>query len=170
MSELVNEIILRPRFDIRLYTDPEILKSAFDIKPKGPFLLKRIDEHIYISFNKKETTFWSPQLHLEISSFSPGKSTIHGVFGPNPSLWTFFMFLHFGVATLFLTLGVFAYSKYSLGHQITPWLVAMGFLVLLWFTLYAFGRLGKAKGQPQMQQLKSYADELFIKIQKQYGS
>lgn len=169
MSELVNEIILRPRFDIRLYTNPEILKKAFDIKPEEPFLIKRIDEHIYIRFNKASTNFWSPQLHLEISSFSAGKSTIHGVFGPNPSLWTFFMFLHFGVATMFLILGVFAYSKHSLGHNIAPWVIAMAFLVVIWFALYAFGRLGKAKGKPQMQQLKKYADELFIEIQKKHG-
>lgn len=170
MSELVNEIILRPRFEIRLYSSPDIIQQAFDVTPKPPFLLKRIDEHIYIRFNKAETTFWSPQLHLEISSFSEGKSTIHGVFGPNPALWTFFMFLHFGVATLFLILGVFAYSKHSLGHEVTPWLLGMGFLVMVWFALYAFGRLGKSKGKPQMQQLRKYADELFIAIQQKYGT
>lgn len=169
MSDLVNEIVLRPRFDIRLHTDPEVLKTAFDVPPKDPFQLKRIDEHIYIRFKREATHFWSPQLHLEISSFSPGKSTIHGVFGPNPTLWTFFMFLHFGVATLFIILGIFAYSKYSLGHDIVLWLVGMGFLVLIWFVLYAFGRLGKEKGKPQMQQLRHYADELFIGIQKKHG-
>ncbi len=169
MSDLVNEIVLRPRFDIRLYTDPEILKTAFDIQAKDPFLLKRIDEHIYIRFKKEATNFWSPQLHLEISSFSKGKSTIHGVFGPNPTLWTFFMFLHFGVATSFVILGIFAYSKHSLGHNTTPWLIGMGFLVFIWFAFYAFGRLGKAKGKPQMEQLRRYADELFIAIQKEHG-
>jgi len=80
------------------------------------------------------------------------------------------MFLHFGVATLFLILGVFAYSKHSLGHDVTPWLIGMGFLVILWFTLYAFGQLGKSKGKPQMQQLRKYADELFIEIQKKHKS
>jgi len=169
MSELVNEIVLRPRFDIRLFTEPEVLQKAFDVEPKDPFLLKRIDEHIYIRFKKKYTNFWTPQLHLEISSFSPGKSTVHGVFGPNPTLWTFFMFLHFGVATLFIIMGIFAYSKHSLGHDITIWLVAMGFLVVIWFALYAFGRLGKAKGKPQMQQLRLYADELFIEMQRKHG-
>lgn len=169
MSELVNTIVLRPRFEIRLYTNPEVLKSAFDIEPKHPFLLKRLDEHIYLRFKKEETSFWSPQLHLEISSFSEGKSTIHGVFGPNPALWTFFMFLHFGVATVFLILGVLAYSKYALGHNITLWLVGMGFLTVLWFCLYAFGRMGKAKGKPQMEELRRYADELFIAIQKKHG-
>ncbi len=168
MSDLVNKIILRPRFDIRLHTTPDILQSAFDIEARHPFLLKRIDEHIYIRFKKEATTFWSPQLHLEISSFEKGKSNVHGVFGPNPTLWTFFMFLHFGVATLFIILGIFAYSKHSLGHNITPWLLGMFFLVVVWFALYAFGRIGKAKGKPQMQQLKKYADELFIAIQKKH--
>ena len=79
------------------------------------------------------------------------------------------MFLHFGVATLFIILGVFAYSKNSLGHDITLWLVGMGFLVLIWFGLYAFGRLGKQKGKPQMEALRKYADELFISMQKKHG-
>lgn len=169
MSDFANDIILRPRFDIRLFAEPDVLKSAFDISPEHPFLLKRIDEHVYIRFKNSETTFWSPQLHLEISSFEKGKSNIHGVFGPNPSLWTFFMFLHFGVATLFIILGIFAYSKKSLGHDITGWLVGMGLLIMAWFALYAFGRMGKAKGKPQMQQLKKYANELFIEIQKKHG-
>ena len=169
MSDLVNEIVLRPRFEIRLFAEPELVQQAFDIEAKNPFMLKRIDEHIYIKFKKAHTTFWSPQLHLEICSFSKGKSTVYGVFGPNPALWTFFMFLHFGVATLFIILGIFAYSKYSLGHDITFWLLGMGLLVLLWFILYAFGRLGKRNGKPQMEQLRRYADELFIQIQQQYG-
>lgn len=170
MSELVNEIVLRPRFDIRLYTEPDVLQKAFDVTADDPFLLKRIDEHIYIRFKKKHTNFWTPQLHLEISSFSKGKSTIHGVFGPNPTLWTFFMFLHFGVATVFIILGIFAYSKHSLGHNVGLLLGIMGSLVLIWFALYAFGRLGKAKGKPQMEQLRRYADKLFVEIQKKYGS
>lgn len=169
MSDLANEIILRPRFEIKLFANPEVLKKAFDVKPKHPFLLKRVDEHVYIRFKKEKTNFWSPQLHLEISSFSEGKSSINGIFGPNPTLWTFFMFLHFGVATLFLILGVFAYSKYSLGHDITLWIVGMLFLVLLWLSFYAFGRMGKAKGKPQMEELRRYADELFIVIQKKHG-
>ena len=167
MSDLINEIILRPRFDIEMQTEAESLKSAFDVTPNSPFLLKRIDEHIYIRFEKEKTNFWSPQLHLEISSFEPGKSTIHGVFGPNPTLWTFFMFLHFGIATLFVILGIFAYSKHSLGHDIGLWIGGMLFLVILWIVLYLFGRMGKAKGKPQMEQLRRYADSLLVQIQKQ---
>lgn len=166
MSDLTNEIVLRPRFKITLQTNIEQLQEAFDQSPKGKFSIKRLDEHVYIRFKKAETDFWSPQLHIELTSFEKGVSTLHGVFGPNPTLWTFFMFLHFGVGTLFVILGIFAYSKYSLGNDITFWLVGMVFLVIIWFALYAFGRMGKAKGRPQMNQLKAFLDELLANFQQ----
>ena len=142
------------------------VQQEFDIESASPFLIKRIDEHVYLRFTKKHSTFWTTSTHLEISSFEKGKSTIHGVFGPSPTLWTFFMFIHFVIGTLFLILGALAYSKYSLNQPITPLLIGMACLVLLWIGLYVFGRLGKAKGKPQMQQLRQYADTLFIQIQK----
>ncbi|SNY94005.1 GTP-binding protein [Flagellimonas pacifica] len=166
MSDLPNEIVLRPRFELSLNTELEGLKQAFDHCSKEPFMVKRLDEHIYIRFKKKDTTFWTPQLHLELTSFEKGVSKIHGVFGPNPTLWTFFMFLHFGVGTLFLILGVFAYSNYSLGKDIKLWVAGMVFLVVIWFALYAFGRMGRAKGKPQMNQLKAYLKELILDFQK----
>ncbi len=166
MSDLANEIVLRPRFEVSLRADIEALKSVFDQSQQDKFLIKRLDEHIYIRFKKMDTSFWSPQLHLELTSFEKGVSKIHGVFGPNPTLWTFFMFLHFGVGTLFIILGVFAYSNYSLGHDITFWMVGMVFLTLIWFALYAFGRMGRSKGQPQMNQLKNYLRELIQDYQK----
>ncbi len=166
MSDFANEIVLRPRFEVSLKEDIEKLKLLFDKSAKEPFLIKRLDEHIYIRFKKSATTFWTPQLHLELTSFEDGISKIHGVFGPNPTLWSFFMFLHFGVGTLFVILAVFAYSNYSLGHDSTFWAVGMVFLILIWFSLYAFGRLGKSKGKPQMEQLKGYMRDLISTLKK----
>ncbi|WP_420320337.1 GTP-binding protein [Flagellimonas sp.] len=166
MSDLPNEIVLRPRFELSLNTELEHLKSIFDGVTKDPFQVKRLDEHIYIRFKKSETNFWTPQLHLELTSFEKGVSKIHGVFGPNPTLWTFFMFLHFGVGTLFLILAAFAYSNYSLGKDIKLWIAGMVFLIVIWFALYAFGRMGRAKGKPQMNQLKDYLKELISDFQK----
>lgn len=156
MSDLTNEIVLRPRFHVSLKTDMDHLKQVFDDLKGNGFMVHRLDEHIYIKFKKADTTFWTPQLHLELSSYEEGVSNIRGVFGPNPTLWTFFMFLHFGVGTLFIILGIFAYSNHSLGKDITFMVVGMFFLFVLWFALYAFGRLGKSKGEGQMNQLKQF--------------
>ncbi len=166
MSDFTNEIVLRPRFQIALKSNLEDLQQVFDTVQTDRFVVKRLDEHVYIRFKKSEITFWSHQLHLELFSFEKGVSKIHGVFGPNPTLWTFFMFLHFGVGTFFVILGIFAYSNYSLGHDITFWLVGMFFLVLIWFALYAFGRLGKSKGKPQMDQLKEFMKGLIANLQQ----
>ncbi len=166
MSDLSNEIVLRPRFEISLATEIEKLEEVFDKQTEKTFSIKRIDEHIYIRFHKEETTFWSPQLHLELTSFEQGVTKIHGLFGPNPTLWTFFMFLHFGIGTLFIVLGVFAYSKNSLGHDITLWIVGMVFLTILWFTLYAIGRLGKSKGNFQMKALKAYLNRIITDFKR----
>lgn len=166
MSDLTNDIVLRPRFRVSLKANLEQLESIFDKASTNPFLIKRLDEHIFVKFKKTETTFWTPQLHLELSSFEEGVSNIRGVFGPNPTLWTFFMFLHFGVGTIFIIMGIFAYSNHSLGKDITFWLVGMFFLVVIWFSLYAFGRLGKAKGKPQMEQLKQFVRDTIAPFER----
>ena len=166
MSELTNEIVLRPRFRVSLHAELEQLEKVFDGIQENSFDIKRLDEHIFVKFKKPETTFWTPQLHLELSSFEEGVSNIRGVFGPNPTLWTFFMFLHFGVGTIFIILGIFAYSNYSLGKDITFFMVGMFFLVLLWFALYAFGRLGRAKGKGQMEQLKQFVRDTIAPFER----
>ncbi len=119
-------------------------------------MVKRLDDHIFIKFNQKEAHFWSPQLHLEINELEDGNSRLFGLFGPNPTLWTFFMFLHFGVATFFIIFGIWAYSSAALDRPYGIQVGAMVFMVVLWFILYAFGRAGKRKGKPQMRQLFSY--------------
>ncbi len=153
MKTLPNDIVLRPRFQLELADPKEEVLSAFEKSERKPFLIKRLDEHIFIKFNKKNNQFWSPQLHLEIDSIDDGNCRLYGIFGPNPALWTFFMFLHFGVATLFIILGIWAYSSASLDKPYGIQLGGMVFLVLIWFVLYVFGRMGKKKGRPQMEEL-----------------
>ncbi|WP_298503668.1 GTP-binding protein [uncultured Maribacter sp.] len=155
-----NDIALRPRFQLDINKPKQQLLAAFDIKTKPPFLINKIDDHIFIKFNKEKIHFWSPQLHLEITKKSPNTSKIYGLFGPNPTLWTFFMFLHFGVAILFVTLSVWAYSSASLNKPYYLQLGLMVAMIILWFTLYAFGRIGRKKGKPQMHMLNEFINTI----------
>lgn len=156
MSILPNEIVLRPRFQLQLPQSKELVLDAFENINHPPFVVKRLDDHVFIKFNKEKVHFWSPQLHLEINTTEEGGSRLYGLFGPNPTLWTFFMFLHFGVATIFTGLGIWAYSSASLDRPIGLQIGLMVFMVLLWFVLYAFGRTGRSKGKPQMQELHNF--------------
>jgi hypothetical protein len=73
--------------------------------------------------------------------------------GPTLRYGHFFMFLHFSVASLFIGLAIWAYSKHSLGQPITAYVIGMVLMVLFWIGFYIFGRIGKEKGKPQMKEL-----------------
>jgi hypothetical protein len=155
MKTLPNEIVLRPRFELKLTQKKELALKAFENVDQPPFLIKKLDDHVFIRFNQSQIHFWSPQLQLEINEENNG-SIVYGLFGPNPTLWTFFMFLHFGVATIFVILGVWAYSSAALKKPYGLQIGLMIFLVLLWFALYTFGRYGRKKGKPQMKALYDF--------------
>ncbi len=161
MKPLPNDIVLRPRFQLELTKAKEEALEAMEKAVNNEYLVKRIDDHVFIKFPKKTIHFWSPQLHLEINDSGEEHCKVYGLFGPNPTLWTFFMFLHFGVATFFTILGIWAYSSASLGKPYGLQVGAMIFMVIIWFTLYAFGRAGRRKGKPQMRELFQFMREVF---------
>lgn len=156
MKTITNELALRPRFQLRLDKSKEEVLRSFENVQNTPFIASRIDDHVFLRFNRKESHLWTPQLHLEFVEESDLSCTIHGLFGPNPTLWTMFMFLHFGVATLFIGMGAWAYSNLSLHKPIGLQLAMMVLLIVLWFVLYFVGRAGKRKGRPQMEALDTF--------------
>jgi len=162
MQILPNDIVLRPRFQLKLTGKKEPLLEAFEKAEKSPILVKRMDDHLFIKFEKKETNFWTPQLQLEINEVDDKNSKLYGLYGPNPTLWTFFMFLHFGVAIVFIALGIWGYVNASLdkGYMLQVWLMVL--LGFTWIGLYIFGRMGKSKGKPQMEILHKFMLETLV--------
>jgi hypothetical protein len=162
---LSNEIVLRPRFKIALDRTNESALQAFE-QLKGSqtaFVVSRIDDHVFIRIPKAQQHFWSPQLHLEIIETGTNTSELYGLFGPNPAVWTLFMFLHFMVGVAFIAMGIWAYSNYSLDSPFVVQLVVMFLLLLGWVVLYFAGRLGKKAGKKEMlQQYQFMKDTLGI--------
>lgn len=160
MKPIANDIVLRPRFQLELSDPKDKILENFEKSEKVSLLVNRLDEHIFIKFDKKNNHFWSPQLHLEIVEIDQNNSKLYGVFGPNPNLWTFFMFLHFAVAAIFIVLCIWAYSSAALEKPYGLQLGLMGFMAIIWFVLYFFGRAGKHKGKPQMEELHLFMIEV----------
>ena len=158
---LTNNIILRPRFQIELtQNNEEILKIFEETKTsQKEFIVSRIDDNVYIKIPKREQHFWSPQLHLEIMEIEKDKCTVFGLFGPNPTVWTLFMFLHFIVAGLFLSFGIWAYSNWSLDNDFAIQLFIALMMIVVWFALYFGGRIGKATGKRQMHLLNNFMNK-----------
>lgn len=159
--QLPNEIVLRPRFKKQLQQPQSQVLNTFEATKatQSDFVVTRIDDHVFIRFPKHQQHFWSPQLHLEIIPVTDTESELFGLFGPAPTVWTLFMFLHFLVATLFLGFGVWAYSNYSLDTPFTVQVVVMILLVVIWFALYFAGKMGKAAGKKEMYTLYIFMDK-----------
>lgn len=156
-----NEIVLRPRFQLQLLVDKTTILKAFkeQSQQQNEFIVKQVGDHVFIKQPKNKEHFWSPQLHLEINEIDNSSCKVYGLFGPNPSIWLFFMFLHFAVAVAFICFSVWMYTSWSLNKPYTlPLLLALA-MVAVWFLLYFSGRMGKAKGKNEMQKLYYFMTE-----------
>lgn len=159
--QLAKEIQLRPRFKISLNRSAPSVLNSFNSPPiiSNPFIVTIVDDHIFIKIPKDKQHFWSPQLHLEIIPFEESSCDLFGLFGPSPNVWTLFMFVHFLVATLFIGMGVWAYSNYSLDNPMHIQLVVMFLLVIVWIALYVIGKIGKLAGEKEMNKMYEFMNE-----------
>lgn len=156
--KLSNDIVLRPRFEMEADASIEEVIEKFSLAKSNTegFKLACVDSHVFIRLPKTEQNFWAPQLHLEFFEIPESRTLIKGFFGPNPTIWTMFMFFHVAIGMLFLIDLIWLYSNINLknpyGLQIG---IALG-LVLIWIALYAGGTVGKTKGKPGMQSLYGF--------------
>lgn len=169
MNTTNNEIFLRPRFSIDFDKDSNELIDTFKSNLASgdcKYCSRIIDGHVIIDIPLQESHFWSPQLHIEIEETSEGKSVVKGLFGPKPQVWTLFMFVHFGVATAFLSFLVVAYSNWALKESYFFSGLMLIVLPVFWIGLYFLGRLGKATGKEQMSELKAFMQKTLQKIER----
>ncbi|SRX74692.1 GTP-binding protein [Aequorivita antarctica] len=158
---LPNEIVLRPRFQMELDKSCNQVTALFAKvkKDQVKYIVSCVDDHIFIKLPNNQQHFWSPHLHLEISKISENKCALHGFFGPNPTVWTMFMFLHVAVGILFMVDLTWLYSNYTMGNAIALQISIAVVLVILWILLYIAGRIGKKKGKPGMRELYDFMME-----------
>ena len=93
-----NELRLRLRFYKGVMINTTVLSQKFaDFAKSNPtdYAVKTRGTHIWISINGDKKSYYSPHLHLELEAKNENETHIRGLFGPDPTLWTFFMFLHF---------------------------------------------------------------------------
>ncbi|MFV0565628.1 MAG: GTP-binding protein [Flavobacteriaceae bacterium] len=160
-----NNVVLRPRFTFEVrHNHEDVLQLFQKAKTKqSDFIISQVGDHVFIKFPKHKQHFWSPQLHLEINAINENTSEIHGLFGPNPTVWTFFMFLHFIVAGLFIGFGIWAYSNWRLNTSYTMQLWVVAFMLVLWFVLYFAGSIGKVSSKDDMLALKAFMDSILTR-------
>ncbi len=149
-------IVLRPRFKFELNQDYETALKAFDNCTQDIFIVSRVDHHVFIKFPKQKQQFWTPQLHLEIEEVTTNRSLVKGLFGPNPKVWTFFMFLHFIVVGLFIAFAIWTYTNITLNKEYMLQIWGMLFMVIIWFVLYFAGSIGRTSNKNEILALYNF--------------
>lgn len=161
--EIENTIALRPRFskDVPKSIE-EILENATKIKTevKADYRVKISDHHIFFFVTLAKRKYFSPHLHIELTENEDKTTNIRGLFGPDQTVWTFFMFLHFIIAGVFLIFSMIAYSHYRLEQSTKLDFIIMALMVVFWFALYFQARINRKKCQPQMQELNKLMNRI----------
>lgn len=167
MKETKNsEVFLRPRFKVEVLKSKEILLSQFkrELQEKTcSFSSKIAGNHIFLDISKTDSKIWSPQLQLELEEVSANETLVKGLFGPKPHVWTFFMFLHFFIAVIFIGFSIMLYVQKTLGNNITLPFAIVILMPVFWFTLYFLGRYAKVKARKQMISLHNFVEKVVDK-------
>jgi hypothetical protein len=155
--ELEDQLPLRYRFEkvvTKSYDD--ILSSCEQLKEtvEPDYKIKISGHHIWLHIGMLHREKHSPHLHLEIEKMEDGNTSVRGLYGPDPVLWTMFMFLHFVVAGIFVIFSMIAFSKWSLNQPFGFDLLVMFAMVNIWFLLYFIARLNRKKGLNQARELE----------------
>lgn len=161
--DIENSIELRPRFQMDVpKTVTAILEDAAKIKEevKEDYRIKVSDHHIFFFITLGKRKYYSPHLHIELSENEDKTTHIKGLFGPDQTVWTFFMFLHFFVGGVFLIFMMMAYSHWSLKQSVVIDLGMMFFMTILWMLLYFQARINRKKCAPQMHKLEDLMNRI----------
>lgn len=154
--DLENAISLRVHFQLESEkSDEQIVEAALLLQQekKPDCTVKIVDDHIWLGIPKKHQKLYSPNLHIELNKNEQGKSIINAKFGPDPALWTLFMFLHFVLAIASIALIVVAYANYALDKSFTFQVSLLVLFLLVWIGLYIFARINRHRGIHQAKML-----------------
>jgi hypothetical protein len=156
-KDIDKSIPLRYRFqeDVNLSFEKiiENVKHQKELQ-KPNFFIKHLDDHVWINLAKENRKYYSPHLHLELLKKDENTTHIRGLYGPDPQIWTFFMFLHFFIALGFILISMLAYSNYTLNKTILFEISTMIFLTFSWIFLYFFAKSIRKLGIPQTHDLE----------------
>lgn len=165
----LNRISTRPRF--KFYTDLSPDEFAENLtkylsKNQKEFSGNINREIATIYVETEEQNLWKPNLSLRTEK-EDGKTVIRGVFGPNSSIWTLFMFLYFTLGILWMVFISFWFVGTQIKSDDYEWglPVSFGILFLILLT-YLAARYGQKKAKREMAALRSFAIEAALPFEK----
>ena len=151
---------IRPRFRIETpYSTAELAnKISEGLKNDSASLKGRVIEgHALLFLPEEMQHYWSPQLTLTFEE-NEKSSTLIGMYGPRPAVWTMFVFFYavVGFATIVISMLGLSYITLDKSANIL-WLVPV--LLLVFLSIYLVSYSGKKMGREQMVILQQYVEK-----------
>jgi flavin reductase (DIM6/NTAB) family NADH-FMN oxidoreductase RutF len=160
-SVVVSGPRLRPEFIAEVSRSPESVIEDFAAalrRPGSPVVGKVIGNVLQLNIPSAEVTTWSPSMELAVEP-GPGGSTIHARIGPQPTVWTTFMFLHLLIAMIGLGGLMWGLSKWFLGGELWAlWIPVAAVLLHAFVAGAAF--IGQGLGADQIYRLRTFMSDV----------
>ncbi|GAB4421983.1 MAG: hypothetical protein OHK0039_37580 [Bacteroidia bacterium] len=156
---------LRPRFQLALPHPPgEILARLRQrIDAGAPCKARFAGQHVVLMMPADQTHVWSPQFSMDVEPQEDGGASIRGIFGPNPSIWTFFVFVYAAIGVLTTIIGMYGLSLWTL-HKPAPHLWVFPIGAALAALVYLAGQAGKRTGHDQMEVIRRFLGETLASL------
>lgn len=150
---------MRPIFEWEMGADPEdFVRRMSEIVSFDPAVeLRHASRHAVLSIPEEARHTWSPTLEIQVER--RGESThVHARLGPEPPVWTFFVFLYAASSALGILGSMLGIAQLNVVDT-TPWgLAALPGAALVWAGLYVASFVGKGIGADQIHQLLAVVD------------
>lgn len=151
---------IRPRFQFTVqFTEQEVLERIRGLmeESKNEIVGVVANKHIILDIPIAERHYWSPQLSFRVEPDieDPSKTTVKGLVGPRPAVWSMFMFIYFFVGTIGFFIAMFGFSKWSLGEY-SNLVLALPIAIVFMLTAYLSGKYGERLGHDQVEILKQF--------------
>jgi hypothetical protein len=151
---------VRPRFEIEIDIEADaIMDRVRERLPRCPHCTGvSVGRHAELFVPDSDRRLWSPWLSVT-TDCRDGGSLLRGRFAPHPNVWTFYLFLAFGLGFALLVGTTWGYAQWA--TERTPWALAIvPTVLLLGALLYVASQVGQKLGGEQMDHLRSALDEL----------
>ncbi|MCA9517472.1 MAG: flavin reductase [Myxococcales bacterium] len=152
---------LRPRFEVTADRPPEQVLADFRAalaRPDAPIVGKIRGENLQLGLPPAEVTTWSPSLDLHVEPHGTG-AIVRGRVGPQPQVWTTFMFLHLFIALCGLSGLMWGIGAALAGESAWPCWIALAAAFLNAFVAGA-AFIGQGLGADQTHELRSFVDDV----------
>ncbi len=151
----------RPRFQLHHAERPEALLERVRARmTAAPELVagRVYRRTAFITVAPARAHFWSPHLEVQFTDAPEGGCYVQGQFGPHQAIWTTFVIIQLIFGVLALGAAIFAYSKWSLGADATPWLGLFAGMMFGGGFSYGAAYVGQGLGSDQMYDVRAFLD------------